>query len=281
VDLEKVVAALAEKVERRFYGKYRGLVVDNADPKQLGRLQVTVPSVLGPDEVTGWAMPCVPYGGDLNQGFFCIPEVGAGVWIEFEEGNLDFPIWTGTFWSEPDGESEVPKTNGADGSEEAIQDPPTRKIIKTVAGHTLQFEDAGGEEMILLYEAKHGHVVVLNQDGIKITDGANGHELVLDSSGITVTDGANAGNTVTLSSSGMTLEDKNGNGIIMGAGGIQVGSSGAAEPFVLGTQFAMEVANFLISLSTHTHVGNMGAPTSPPTAPLQLNVPLSAKHKVE
>ena len=117
MDLEKVVANLVQKVERRFYGKYRGFVVDNDDPKQLGRLQLRVPSVLGPNVVTGWALPCVPYGGDGNQGFLCIPERDAGVWVEFEEGDLEFPIWVGTFWSEPGGNSELPKPNNADGSE--------------------------------------------------------------------------------------------------------------------------------------------------------------------
>ena len=98
MELEKVVADLIQKVERRFYGKYRGFVKNNQDPKHLGRLTLQVPSVLG-DEVTGWAMPCVPYGGQDNQGFLCIPEPGAGVWVEFEEGDLEFPIWVGTFWS--------------------------------------------------------------------------------------------------------------------------------------------------------------------------------------
>ena len=50
-------------IERRFYGKYRGIVVDNQDPSKLGRLKLRVPSVLGKDVVTGWATPCVPYGG--------------------------------------------------------------------------------------------------------------------------------------------------------------------------------------------------------------------------
>ena len=132
MNLEKVVANLVHKVERRFYGKYRGFVINNDDPKQLGRLRLQVPSVLGPNVVTGWALPCVPYGGDGNQGFLCIPEPGAGVWVEFEEGDLEFPIWVGTFWSEPGGNSELPKPNNADGSEqESVQSSPTRKIIKT------------------------------------------------------------------------------------------------------------------------------------------------------
>ncbi|MDH3974183.1 MAG: phage baseplate assembly protein V [Deltaproteobacteria bacterium] len=172
--IEKVVANLVQKVERRFYGKYRGFVVDNADPEQLGRLKVKVPSVLGNDVVTGWAMPCTPYGGDAGQGFLCIPEVDAGLWVEFEEGDLEFPIWVGTFWSKPDGESELPKPNDADGAEQdSVQDPPTRKIIKTKKGHTIQFEDADGDEMVTIIqnidESKH-NVITMNKDGIKITD---------------------------------------------------------------------------------------------------------------
>ena len=109
MELERIVADLIEKIERRFYGKYRGFVVDNQDPAKLGRLKVKVPSVLGNDVATGWAMPCAPYGGAADQGFLFIPEVGAGVWTEFEEGDLEFPIWTGTFWSQPDSGSELPK----------------------------------------------------------------------------------------------------------------------------------------------------------------------------
>jgi hypothetical protein len=248
----------------------------------LGRLKLRVPSVLGNDVVTGWALPCAPYGGDANQGFLFIPEQDAGVWVEFEEGDLEFPIWVGAFWSKPGDESELPKPNQADGSEEgSVQDPPTRKIIKTLKGHTLQFEDADGSEMITLVEATDGHVVTLDADGIKITDGANGHTITLDASGILITDGKNSGNEIKMESSGTTVSDKNGNSVILGPGGIQVGSSSATEFMVLGTTLKLNVVNFLISLSTHTHVGNLGAPTSPPVAPMNLDVPLSTKHKVE
>ncbi len=282
MSLEKVVADLVQKIERRFYGKYRGFVVDNDDEKHLGRLKLRVPSVLGNDVVTGWAMPCVPYGGDANQGVLFIPEKDAGVWVEFEEGDLEFPIWVGTFWSEPEGESEVPKPNNADGTEQgSVQAPPTRKIIKTKKGHTIQFEDKDNEEMITIKEAKNNHVITLNKDGITIMDGANNHEVVLDSAGITISDGVSSDNKIIMEPSGLTVQDKNGNKIILGAGGIQVGSSAATEPFVLGKQFKAQVTSFLVALSTHTHVGNLGAPTSPPVAPIDLQVPLSTKHKVE
>ena len=172
MELEKVVADLLQKVERRFYGKYRGFVVSTQDPKHLGRVRLQVPSVLGREVVTGWAMPCVPYGGQKNQGFLSIPEVGAGVWVEFEEGDLEFPIWVGTFWSEPGGESEIPALNGADGKElKNEQKPPTRKIIKTQKGHTLQFEDADGEEMVTIIQRINKDLcnfITLKNDGITI-----------------------------------------------------------------------------------------------------------------
>jgi len=79
-----------------FFGKYRGKVTSNIDPLALGRVQVSVPAVLG-DGRLSWAMPCSPYAGD-KVGFFAVPPVGANVWVEFEAGNTDFPILAGCFW---------------------------------------------------------------------------------------------------------------------------------------------------------------------------------------
>lgn len=173
MNLERAVAQLMQKIERRFYGKYRGFVVDNDDPEKLGRLKVRVPSVLGNEVVTGWALPCMPYAGAANQGMLFIPEQEAGVWIEFEEGDLEFPVWVGAFWSKPDGASELPTPNGDTGAEEAIQGPATRKIIKTLKGHTIQFEDKDGEECIRIVQVsdkdnKKWNVVTLNAAGITV-----------------------------------------------------------------------------------------------------------------
>ena len=79
-----------------FYGKYRGVVTDNMDPLMTGRIRARVADVLGDGE-SGWAMPAAPFGGN-GMGFFALPDVGAGVWIEFEHGDPDFPIWTGVWW---------------------------------------------------------------------------------------------------------------------------------------------------------------------------------------
>ena len=79
-----------------FFGKYRGKIENNIDPMLQGRVQVSVPAVLG-DGSLAWAMPCVPYAGS-GVGLFMIPPVGTNIWVEFESGNPDYPIWAGCFW---------------------------------------------------------------------------------------------------------------------------------------------------------------------------------------
>jgi hypothetical protein len=79
-----------------WFGKYRGKVENNVDPMLEGRLQVSVPAVLG-DGRMSWALPCSPFAGS-NVGLFLLPPVGANVWVEFEGGDSDYPIWVGCFW---------------------------------------------------------------------------------------------------------------------------------------------------------------------------------------
>jgi hypothetical protein len=82
----------------RFFGKYRGKVENNIDPMMLGRLQVSVPAVLGGGRLS-WATPCVPYAGP-SLGWYAAPPISANVWVEFEAGDPDYPIWTGCFWGQ-------------------------------------------------------------------------------------------------------------------------------------------------------------------------------------
>lgn len=110
-----------------FFGKYRGTVANNVDPQQQGRVQVQVPAVLG-DGRLSWAMPCLPYAGS-SVGLFVVPPVGANVWVEFEAGNPDYPIWSGCFW----GLGESP-------AKPAL---PTTKVFKT-DGITVKLDDLPG-----------------------------------------------------------------------------------------------------------------------------------------
>lgn len=270
MDLEKAVADLVQKVERRFYGKYRGFVVDNADPENLGRLKLQVPSVLGDQVVTGWATPCVPYGGNANQGFLFIPDVDAGVWVEFEEGDLEFPIWVGTFWSKPGGESELPKPNDPDGNEQgSVQDPPTRKIIKTQKGHTIQLEDADGEERIIICDGESENRIVFSRSGVSVVSKEN--SLIMTDQGITIQD-ANS-NAVTQDSNGIIIEDAHGNKITMDAfsGGIP-GTNGVK----INGEKKVCLEGLITWLMSHTHIGNMGAPCPLNPSDLAKLAPLAA-----
>lgn len=112
------------------FGKYRGVVVNNLDPLNQSRLQAKVPEVLG-DAISSWAAPCSPYAGP-QAGFFAVPPVGAGVWIEFEAGDPSRPIWVGGWW----GIAGVPV--GPAGT--AVT--PSVKILRTDAGLILAFDDA-------------------------------------------------------------------------------------------------------------------------------------------
>ncbi len=112
---------------KQFFGKYRGKVELNIDPMLQGRVQVSCPAVLG-DGSLAWAMPCAPYAG-AGVGFFAIPPIGANVWVEFEAGDTDYPIWSGCFW----GIGEAPDLLAI----------PQRKIFKT-DGISLLFDDTPG-----------------------------------------------------------------------------------------------------------------------------------------
>jgi uncharacterized protein involved in type VI secretion and phage assembly len=121
----------ASSQDNRVYGKYRGTVVDTNDPQNQGRITALVPAVLG-EIPTGWALPCAPMAG-MNAGFFSIPAPGSGVWIEFEAGNTDYPVWTGGYWAA----GEAPMT------------PPGSaanwmgKTWRSVSGLTITLDDSG------------------------------------------------------------------------------------------------------------------------------------------
>jgi uncharacterized protein involved in type VI secretion and phage assembly len=159
----------------RFYGKYRGVVTDNRDPLMTGRVRARVTDVLGDGE-SGWAMPAAPFGGQ-GMGFFALPDVGAGVWIEFEHGDPDFPVWTGVWWGTA---AEVPPL---------LLAPPYQKVmVKTKGGHSVTLDDTPGVGGITL-ETSTGAKIVLNALGVEITNGM-GATIKLTGPQVSVNNGA-------------------------------------------------------------------------------------------
>ena len=143
-------------MSEKFFGKYRGVVTDNRDPLMLGRIKARVQDVLGSND-SGWALPCMPYAGS-GVGLFLIPPVNAFVWMEFEHGEPDYPIWTGCFWAQ----GEVP----------AIPAVPEKKVLKTDTG-TITLDDTPGVGGITI-ETTTGMKIAISATGIEINNGQGG-----------------------------------------------------------------------------------------------------------
>ena len=156
--------------EGHFYGKFRGVVSDNRDPSNLGRIRAKVADVFG-EEASGWAMPSVPYAGS-QVGLFLIPPTNASVWIEFEHGNPDYPIWTGCFWAE----NEVPVSPAS----------ADKKVLKTGAG-TITLDDTEGSNSVTI-ETTNNLKIKLDQQGIEISNGSQ--KIMISTSSVSVNDGA-------------------------------------------------------------------------------------------
>jgi hypothetical protein len=162
---DRTLLDVLERLRNRFFGKYRGVVVD-VDVKTM-RIKASVPSVLA-QQPTGWARPCVPFAG-ASMGIAFLPDVGAGVWIEFEGGDVSYPIWVGGYWH--DGE----QPSDATASVRAIVTKAGQKILLDVDGGTITVED------------QNGNTVTLGSDGLSLK-GA-GQSVVLGSSGVNVNQG--------------------------------------------------------------------------------------------
>jgi hypothetical protein len=147
----------------KFYGKYRGTVMNNVDPMMIGRVQVQCAEVLGVG-ISSWAMPCVPVAGKHSGSFF-LPELGAGVWVEFEHGDADYPIWTGCFWGLP---AELPEMGLA-------SPPPTPNIVfQTLGQNSLTVMGAPGAGITICsgpIASPTSPRIMITQAGIIITNG--------------------------------------------------------------------------------------------------------------
>ncbi len=163
---QQFVMDLVDRVRNRFYGKYRGTAT--AIDADTLRIKVKVPSVLG-DTESGWCMPCVPYAGP-SVGMAFLPEVGAGVWIEFEGGDVSYPVWVGCYWRE----GEIPSDA-----------TPTVKTIVTAQGCKILLDDDA--QTITLTDSSNNKIT-LASEGITVERGVN--KVVVSDAGVSVNDGA-------------------------------------------------------------------------------------------
>lgn len=145
--------------DHKYFGKYRGTVANNVDPELRGRIMAIVPDVTGPIPGT-WALPCLPFVG-IQQGVYCVPPIGAGVWIEYEQGDPDYPVWTGGWWSALD----VPAAL------HAYPAPVPVFAVMTPLQNSLIVSDVPGPLGGILLKSTTGATIQVNDLGITIQNG--------------------------------------------------------------------------------------------------------------
>ncbi len=165
-------------MQDKFLGKYRGMVLNNIDPEQRGRLLVQVPDALGLG-ASSWAMPCLPMAGP-QLGFYSIPMIGSGVWVEFEGGNPDYPIWTGGFWSTA---AEVPAL-----AKTGLPVSPNI-VVQTMGQNTMVVSDLPGPTGGIMLKSPTGASIIVNDTGIYIQNG-KGASIILSGPSVTINNGA-------------------------------------------------------------------------------------------
>lgn len=262
----------AEQRERRYYGKYGGIVVDNAAQDggaHRGQIKVRVPGILEEEPGGGADRPIEVIAAPcFVPGFFFIPEAEAPVWVEFVAGDINFPIWTGVFYPN----DAVP--NDSDGS----APDEHKKVIRTPSGHVIHLDDTSSSEKLVIKDETNKNTLTMDANGIKVECQQNSgtSTITMDSSGVVIEFGQakitlsqssielKAGATVALkldASSGASLEGGPMSKVAAGPAGVTItDATGAAQGVVLG--------QILTWLLAHTHIGNMGAPT--PLNPGQL-----------
>ncbi len=166
--IEKLAVEAAEFMRSRYFGKYRGLVQDVNDPENLGRVVAQVPEVYA-DENSPWALPCVPFAGPAH-GLVVLPEVGDGVWIEFEAGDPSRPIWTGCWWAS----GEMPEPGGTE-----------TRVLVTSGGHKVVLDD---KEKKLQLLNSGGSEITMTDNDITIKIGST--QIVLSAAGVNINNGA-------------------------------------------------------------------------------------------
>jgi len=250
----------------RFYGKYSGVVAASSQPDARARIKVTVASVFGEAAIV-WARPCLPYG------HFFLPPPGTQVWVEFEAGDPDFPIWSGVWYPEGSAPAEAQDT------------PQTERVIHTPFGHTMHLSDKDGEEKITL---RHGAnaFLALAKDGSALLSNNKGANLFLDADGKAATLQNAAGHLITMGEDSILIAGKDGAAVEIKGDTVTVlapkvnlsGTSvalgaGAMEPTIMGTQFKL----LWTLLMSHVHPTAMGpSGPSPMITPLIDGVHLSS-----
>ena len=259
-------ADLERRAQNSFFGKYRAIVTDNADPLKRGRLKLRVPSVL-PDAETDWTGGAFPFGGNSGEAMIFVPAVGAHVLVEFIEGDRSSPVWTAAYYPRD-------AAAGSAGAPPASFDKPggELQLIRSEKGIEIRIEDDRKDnQVIVILHPKGTRIEIGAKGAVSITDSANGEflldpdkgiarlkghkggELAMDDKGVTLRHGATK---LELTSAGATMSG----GLLKLDGDSVALGKGASAPLVNGTELVKAFAS-------HLHPTGAG-PSGPPPVPI-------------
>ncbi len=162
----------------QYFGIYRATVVNNIDPMQMGRITVMAPAV-GALVASTWVTPCAPVTG-IQMGVYMVPQIGSGVWIQFEGGNPDKPVWMGGWWANA---SDVPALALAG----VPADPNI--VIQSTLQNAIVVSDLPGPTGGIMLKSTTGATIIVNDTGIYIQNG-KGASIVMTGPTVTINNGA-------------------------------------------------------------------------------------------
>jgi uncharacterized protein involved in type VI secretion and phage assembly len=165
---------------KKFYGKYRATVVQNIDPELRGRIMCLVPAVLGVAP-SSWCEVCAPLAGPTGpqMGVYLVPPIGAGVWVEFEQGDPGKPIWTGCRF----GTGDVPALAFA-----GLPISPNI-VLQTAGQNSIVISDLPGPTGGIMLKSATGATLIVNDTGIYIQNG-KGASITLVGPAVNINNGA-------------------------------------------------------------------------------------------
>jgi hypothetical protein len=244
----------------KYYGKYAGIVADDPAPDAQGTILVVVPGVI--NAVTPVrARPCLPFG------HFFIPAPATRIWVEFEGGNTNYPLWVGVWYPQDTAPQEV------------RSQPQTHRVIQTPKGHTIELSDEDDAEKIIIRH-KDNSFIALQADGSVLVSNKQGAFLFLNADNGETTLTSKQGHLVSMNDQGMMLVNDGGavielkgttvtvlaENIAMGGTNVALGAN-ATDPTIMGNAFKI----FWALVQNHVHPTAMGpSGPSPMLMPLEL-----------
>lgn len=167
---------------RRRYGKYRATVLNNLDPQNQGRIMVQLGDHYGLFPST-WAMPAFAFAAKAGAGLVALPQIGSAVWVEFEAGDPDYPIWTGAFYPDPAGFPPLALAGAT---------PATPNIhIQTSTGTSITLSDNPAQNVLI--KTTTGAMIMIGAAGITMSNGQgasiqmSGPSVIINNGALTIT----------------------------------------------------------------------------------------------